>query len=174
MMDDMVSPRCERMKWTAGSGPLGAWPGESSSGANADDRLPRVACGRVQRSDGIVEGRDVADVRPQPSIAHALDDLAQLGAIGLDDEVDRQAVGGPRLDRADDGHQRSTGSYEACGSLSDVAADDIEDQVDTADVFQRVVAEVHELLRAEVERLLTVGRAPGADHVGARGSCELR
>jgi len=28
-----------------------------------------------------------------------------LGAIGLDDEVDRQAVGGPRLGRAGDAQQ---------------------------------------------------------------------
>ena len=48
-------------------------------------------------------------------------------------------------------------------------------QIDAADVFQRVVVEVDELLRAEVERLLTVGRASGADDVGAgpanRASC---
>ena len=51
--------------------------------------------------------------------------------------------------------------------LLDVAADDIEHQIDAADVFQRVVVEVNELLRAEVERLLTVGRPSGADDVGA-------
>ena len=39
--------------------------------------------------DGIVEGRDVADVRPQSSVPHPLDDLTQLGTIGLDNEVDR-------------------------------------------------------------------------------------
>src|SRR6516162_7936063 len=50
-----------------------------------------------------------------------------------------------------------------CGPLLDVAADDIEHQIDAADVFQRVVVEVDELLRAEVERLLTVGSASGAD-----------
>ena len=42
-----------------------------------------------------------------------------------------------------------------------------------ADVFQGVVLEVDELLRAEVERLLTVGGASGADDVGAGLSCEL-
>jgi len=35
-----------------------------------------------------------------------------LGTIGLDNEVDRQAVGGPRLCRSDDGHQRSSGSNQ--------------------------------------------------------------
>jgi hypothetical protein len=36
-------------------------------------------------------------------------------------------------------------------------------QIDAAAVFQGVVVEVDELLRAEVERLLTVGGASGAD-----------
>src|SRR5215469_3014745 len=34
----------------------------------------------------------VADVRPQSSVPHPLDDLTQLGAIGLESEVDRQAA----------------------------------------------------------------------------------
>ena len=69
------------------------------SRTNADDRLSCASLGRVEGGDGFVEGRDVADVRPQSSIPHPLDDLTQLGAIGLDNEVDRQAVGGPRLGR---------------------------------------------------------------------------
>src|SRR5438034_7662788 len=89
-------------------------------------------------------------------------------------EVDREAVGGPRLGRPDDGHQGSSGSNQACGSLPDVAADGIENQIDSADVFEDVVLEVDELLRAEVERLLTVGSASGADDVGAELTCELR
>src|SRR5205823_7725908 len=117
---------------------------------------------------------DVADGRPQSSVTHPLDDLTQLGTIGLDNKVDRQAVGGPRLGRPDDGHQCSSSSNQACGPLLDVAADDIEYQIDAADVFQRVVVKVDELLRAEVERLLTVGSAAGADDVGAGLSCELR
>src|SRR5215210_9511318 len=145
-----------------------------SSRTNADDRLPLASLGRVEGGDGIVEGRDVADVGPQSSVAYPLDDLTQLGTIGLDNEVDGQAVGGPRLGRPDDGHQCSSGSNQACGPLPDVAADDIEHQIDFADVFQRVVVEVDELLRAEVERRLTVGGAAGADDVGAGLSCELR
>src|SRR5262245_11946634 len=148
--------------------------GACRSRTNADDRLPRASLGRVEGGDGIVEGRDVADVRPQSSVPHPLDDLTQLGTIGLDNEVDRQAVGGPRLGRPDDGHQRSSGSNQACGPLLDVAADDIEHQIDAADVFQRVVVEVDELLRAEVERLLTVGSASGADDIRASLACELR
>src|SRR6476659_11137104 len=64
---------------------------------NADDRLPADPLGRIEGRDGIVEGRDVADVRPQPSVPHPLDDFSQLAAIGLDNEVDRQAIGGLRL-----------------------------------------------------------------------------
>src|SRR3954447_24451691 len=79
------------------------------SRTNANDRLPLASLGRVECGDGIVEGRDLADVRPQSSVPHPLDDVTQLGAIGLDNEVDRQSLGGVGLDRADDGHQRSSG-----------------------------------------------------------------
>src|SRR5262249_19222120 len=68
----------------------------------------------------------------------------------------------------------SSSSNQACGPLLDVAADDIEHQIDWADAFEGVVVEVDELLRAEVERLLTVGSASGADDVGAGLTCELR
>ena len=63
---------------------------------NADDRLSLASLGLVEGGDGIVESRDVADVRPQSTIPHPLDDLTQLGAIGYDDEVDSQANRGPR------------------------------------------------------------------------------
>ena len=39
---------------------------------------------------------------------------------------------------------------------------------------QRIVVEVNELLRAEVERLLTVGRASGADDIRPGLARELR
>src|SRR6201997_4476741 len=68
---------------------LHASMGACRSRTNADDRLPRASLGRVQGGDGIVEGRDVADVRPQSSVPHPLGDLTQLGTIGLDNEVDR-------------------------------------------------------------------------------------
>src|SRR4051812_48813162 len=45
-----------------------------SSRANADDRLPVEPLGRVEGGDGIVEGRDGADVGAQPSVAHPIDD----------------------------------------------------------------------------------------------------
>src|SRR4029453_1518939 len=40
----------------------------SGSRTNADDRLPVDPLGRVEGGDGIVEGRDGADVRPQPTV----------------------------------------------------------------------------------------------------------
>src|SRR3954453_3252440 len=146
--------------------------GACRSRTNADDCLPPASPGRVEGGDGIVEGRDVADVRPHSSVPHPPDDLTQLGAIGLDNEVDREAVDGPRLGRPDDGHQRPSGANQARGPLLDVAADDIEHQIDAADVFEGVALEVDELLRAVVERLLMVGSAAGADDVSAELTCE--
>src|SRR5438477_4425886 len=140
---------------------------------NADDCLSLDPLGRDEGGNRIVEGSDVADVRPQSTIPHPLDELTQLGAIGYDDEVDSQAARGPRLGRAGDGHQRSSGAYQARRPLPDVAADDIENQIDCADVFQGVVIEVDELLCAEVESRLTAASAPGADDVRAGLTCEL-
>src|SRR5438477_5540451 len=125
--------------------------GACRSRTNADDRLPLASLGPVEGGDGTVEVRDGADVRPQLSVPHPLDDLSQLGTIGLDDEIDCQAVGGPCLGRAGDGHQCSSGADQVCGTLLDVSADDIKHQIDGADVFQRVVLEVDELHRTEVE-----------------------
>ena len=85
---------------------------------NADDRLPVASLGRVEGGDSIVEGRDVADVRPQSSVPHPLDDLTQLGTIGLDHEVDCHAVGGPCLGRPYDGHQGSSGPDQALRTAS--------------------------------------------------------
>jgi hypothetical protein len=145
-----------------------------SSGPNANDRLPGTSPGRIEGGDRIVEGRDGADVRPQSSIPHALDDLTQLGAIGFDNEVDRHAAGRPHFGRSDDGYQRSSGSNHARGPLSDVAANEIEHQIDLADVFQSLVVEINELVRTEFERRLTIGGASGANHVRAELTCELR
>src|SRR5262249_21325985 len=84
---------------------------------NADDRLALDPLCRVEGGNGVVEGRDVADVRPHSPVTRPPDNLTQLGAIGHDNEVDRQAVGGPCLGRAGDGHQRSSGANQACGPL---------------------------------------------------------
>src|SRR6266702_2198118 len=118
---------------------------------NADDHLSLDPLGPVEGGNRIVEGSHVADVCPQPTNPDPLDELAQLGAIGYDDEVDSQAA----------------------RALPDVAADNIENQIDFADVFQGVVIEVDELLCAEVESRLTAASAPGADDVRAGLTCEL-
>jgi hypothetical protein len=102
---------------------------------NADDRLPVASLGRVEGGDGFVEGSHVADVCPQPTIPDPLDELTQLGAIGYDDEVDSKAARGPRLGWAGNGHQRSSGANHARRPLRDVAAEDIEHQIDPADIF---------------------------------------
>src|SRR5215813_1026378 len=106
-----------------------------AGGSNADDRLALDPLGRVEGGDGVIEGRDVADVRPHSPVTRPPDNLTQLGAIGYDDEVNREAVSGPCLGRAGDGHQRSPGSNQACGPLRDVPAEDIENQIDSADIF---------------------------------------
>ena len=127
----------------------------ASSRTNANDRLSLDPLGPVEGGNRIVEGSHVADVCPQPTNPDPLDELTQLGAIWYDDEVDSQAARGPRLGRAGDGHQRSSAANQARRPLRDVAAEDIENQIDLADVFQSVVIEVDELLCTEVESRLT-------------------
>src|SRR5436305_10452102 len=140
---------------------------------NADDRLSLDPLGRVEGGNRNVEGSHVADVCPQPTNPDSVDELTQLGAIRYDDEVDSQAARGPRLGRAGDGHQRSSGANHARRPLRDVAADDIENQIDFADVFEGVVIEVDELLCAEVDSRLTGASAPSTDDVGAGLTREL-
>src|SRR3989475_1662659 len=140
---------------------------------NADDRLSLDPLGRVEGGNRIVEGSHVADVCPQPTNPDPLDELTQLGAIWYDDEVDSQAARGPRLGRTGNGHQRSSGANHARRPLRDVPAEDIENQINLADVFQGVVIEIDELLCAEVESCLTGSSAPGADDVRAGRTCEL-
>ena len=101
---------------------------------NANDRLSFDPFGPVEGGNRIVEGSHVSDVCPQPTNPGPLDELIQLGAIWYDDEVDSQAARGPRLGRAGDGHQRSSGPNQARGPLHDVAADDIENQIDFAEI----------------------------------------
>jgi hypothetical protein len=78
-----------------------------------------------------------------------------------------RAPHGRRLGRPDDAHQRSSGSNQACGPLPDISADDVEHQVNPADVFQGIAVEVDEILRAEVERFLAVGGTSSVDDVAS-------
>ena len=149
---------------------------DSPAGQPAERRRCLMEAGdRIRRRNRIVEGRNRADVGPEPSVTHTLDDLAQLGTIRFDDEVDRHyTAGGLLLGRPDDGHEPSSGSNQPRRSLADVAADQIEHQVDLPDVFQCLAVEVDELVRAEVERRPTVGVTSCADDVGTELTCKLR
>jgi hypothetical protein len=101
-------------------------------------------------------------------VRHALDDLTSW-ARSDPTTKSTVSVGGPHS-VGDDGPVFLRLDH-ACGPLLDVAADDIEHQIDAADVFQRVVVEVDELLRAS-RRLLTVGRASAAmTRASLRASC---
>src|SRR6187399_2976268 len=122
-----------RQAWTAPAGSVHRWPA-CRSRTNADDRLPLDPLNRVEGGDGIVDGRDVADVCSQPSVPHPLDDLTQLGTIGFDNEVDRQAVGGTRLGGSNDRYQGSSGSNQAGGPLADVPPDNIHHQIDSVNL----------------------------------------
>ena len=98
------------------------WPGEFASEplrANADHRLAGMTLGRVEGGNGFVEGRNLADIGPQSSVPHPLDDLGKLGAIGLDDEVDRQAVGRANIRRCDDRYKRAACADQRCRPLLD-------------------------------------------------------
>src|SRR5262249_56016299 len=108
--------------------------GACRSRSNADDRLSLGPFGRVEGGDGIVEGSHGADVCPHSSVTSPPDNLTQLGAIGYDDEVNRPAVSGPRLGRAGDSHQRSSGSNHARRPLRGVAAEAIENPTDAPDL----------------------------------------
>src|SRR5690606_36605722 len=99
---------------------------------------------------GVVEGSYRADGGAQAAVADAVGQLGQLGAVSLDDEVGRQGVGGAGLGWAGDGHEDAAGSNQCGGALRDVAAEDVEDEVDLANVLQGGAVEVDELLGAGV------------------------
>jgi len=93
--------------------------GACRSRTNADDCLPVASLGRVEGGDSVVEGRDDADVRPQSSVPHPLDDLTQLGTIGLDNDA-LEDVGGVDLVFdviGGDIGKRSAGLIRAGGTL---------------------------------------------------------
>lgn len=68
---------------------------------NADDRLSAGPLGRIEGGYSIAETGFGTDVCTQTSVPYALDDLIQLGTIGLDDEADCRAGSGPRFDWTD-------------------------------------------------------------------------
>jgi hypothetical protein len=119
--------------------PAGPSDARCLSIVDAQARLAKLwkytrGCWQSEGGDGVIESRYFADICPQPTIPHPLDNLTQLRAIGYDDEVDSQAASGPRLGRAGDGRQRSSRANQACRPLRDVA-EGIENQIDPADIF---------------------------------------
>jgi hypothetical protein len=81
----VVDRRPSELGWRLGL--VGRGQRDEHLRTNADDRLPLASLGRVEGGDGVVEGRDVADVRPQSSVPHPLDDLTQLGGSGRSTSV---------------------------------------------------------------------------------------
>src|SRR5690349_9650848 len=96
------------MPQDSGRSATGERPTDPPSGTDADDCLSLGPFGRVEGRDGVIERRHRADVRPQSPLPDAIDDRAQLGAVRLDDEIDRVAVDGPRLGWANDGDERAS------------------------------------------------------------------
>src|SRR2546428_8969404 len=84
-------------------------------------------------------------VRSRPSRIRWTISLSWARSDSTTKSIARPSTG--RLRRPDDGHQCSSGSNQPRGPLPDVAADDIEHQIDATDVFQRVAVEVDKLLR---------------------------
>src|SRR5262249_24079768 len=101
-----------------------------SSRMSADDRLSPGPLGSIEGGNRIVKGSHFTDVCPQPTNPEPLNEHTQLGAIGFDDKIDRPSARGPRIDRAGDGHQRSSSSNQVGRPLRNVAAEDIENQID--------------------------------------------
>jgi len=113
----------------------------------------------LKGGDGHREGRDGADVCPRRSSRTGWTILAQW-----DDGLDNGSRSPDRWRAVPRSARRWTPAFLPArtrrADASDVAADEIEHQIDDADVFQGVVLEVDELARAEVERLLTAAARP--------------
>ena len=106
-----------------------------SSRANADDRLSLDSLGRVECGDRIPERSHLADVRPQPTTRTRWTSSVNWARSGTTTKSIARPARGPRLCRAGNGHQRPSGANQGRGPLRDVAAEDIENQIDLADIF---------------------------------------
>ncbi len=163
-----TSPNCRRKRMRAG--PLA----NASSRTNANYRLPRASLGRVEGGDGIVEGRYFADVRPQSSVRTRW----TISLSWARSDSTTKSTAKPSAGRASAGPTTDTSIPPARIRpadrfwMSPPMTSNTRSTPPTSS--KRVVVEVNELLRAEVERLLTVGRASGADDVGAGFPRELR
>src|SRR5262245_45322569 len=79
--------------------------GACRSRTNADDRLPADPLSRIESGDGIVEGRDVADVRPQSSVPHPLDDSPSWARS----DTRTKSIAGPSTTRRRSSNRRWNG-----------------------------------------------------------------
>jgi hypothetical protein len=78
---------------------LNGWKARSTSSARA-----------IRSIEGGVESRDVADVRPQSCVRAPAGRSHSDGPIGLDNEVDRQAVAGSDLKDSQTSTMRKNGA----------------------------------------------------------------
>ena len=117
---------------------------------NADDRLSVDPAGRIEGRNGGVEGRCIPDVRPQTSLAQPLDDPTQLDGICFDNKVDCRSVSRPGSGRTCDGHQRSSRPNQACGLIGNIPTENIENQIDSAEVLQLFLLKIEELAPLEI------------------------
>jgi hypothetical protein len=67
---------------------------------HANDRFSPDPRGPVEGGNGLVEGSHFANVSSQSTIPETLNEISQLCAIWYDDEVDRHAVSGSSIGRA--------------------------------------------------------------------------
>jgi hypothetical protein len=93
---------------------------------DADVRLAAGPLGHIENGNGIVEGRDAANVRAQSSVAYSPDDFTRLATIGHENKIYRLAIRGPSLDWPVNRDQCSAGPDQACRRCPDIAADDVE------------------------------------------------
>ena len=103
-----------------------------------------------------------------------MNDLAELCTIGFHDEVNCPAIDGSRFNRPNYGNERTSGSYQTCGALLDLAADHVKHEIDAPDFLERIICQIDELVRAKLQRLLPVGGTSGGNDVGSELARKLR
>ena len=80
-----------------------------------------------------------------------------------------------RLDRrrAVDRHERAAGSDQGGRAIADLATEDVEHEINLADVLEAVVFQIDEAIDADLSSCCSLRRAAGADHVRAGRPREL-
>jgi hypothetical protein len=118
-------------------------------------------------------GAMVADVRPQASVRTRWTiSLSWARSASTTKSIARPSRAAPRAAR-----RRSPAFLrldQACGPLLDVAADDVEHQVDSPTSSRASLSRSTNSCAPKSSAFCTVGGASGADDVGAGLACELR